>query len=342
MSKKKARLVWLIVQDFIDFDPKTGSKPNRYKGLKDGKLLKLPNYGYFGDSSNFKISDVNPLEEVHGKLNNIVLGNSNGKNYLILEVEYNKSDEEKILSDVPKYWKDDENKSFTIGYSIHDLLVNIAKNIIICLNIIKPGSVVAERGYTEINDEKRTVGGFASSMNQIKRIEFENSLRLLRELSFEAAWGWFSSLKGILVGRPDADIEIAVCNFIALFDENADASGARDLIWSFAGLEALLAESESGIVSQLRQKLIAIFGNQVDIKDFDKNIKDMYQVRSNIIHGKTKDIPSIQGFVLQEQDMTSRSQQVKAAVMAMYLLASTIQYCCQNNLSSIKFKTVVV
>lgn len=290
-----------------------------------------------------KISDKNPLEEKYGELKNVGLVGVSDKSYLIVDIEYDLSDESRILSEVDTYWSESEgNKSFAIGYSVHDLLLNIAKNIVICLNIARPGSVIPEIGYTDVEEEERSVSSFGSSLPRVKLIELEDSIRLLRELSFDSVWIWYSSMKGILVGRPENGIEIAVCNFIALFDENADSSGARDLIWSFAGLEALLAENESGIVSQLRQKLIAIFGNQVDVKDFDKTIKEMYQVRSNIIHGKTKDIPAIQGFILQEINVSSRSIQSKAAVMAMYLLVSTIQYCCQNSATSIKFKTVVV
>lgn len=336
---QKARLVWAVDQNLISV---SGSQNDKNKQLREGVILIIPEYQYFGGRFHLSISDLNPAEAEHGQIDASLFFSKNTISYLICDIDINDKDASHILSECDEFWNRPETQDDAVRYAIYNLAHNLAKNVIVCANIAKPGSIRTIKGYFYYKGPKFDISTFNSNVFRGIQIEENKSIRLFRDLPFVEVWKWYASLQGIFLGKPSNEVEVAVCNFISLFDENNDLSGARDLIWSFAGLESLLAESESGIVSQLRQKLIAIFGNQVDIKDFDKSIKEMYQVRSNIIHGKTRDIPTLQGHFLQHKREYTRQNQSEAADFAMYILTSLLQYCCQNGLSNIKFKTVTV
>ncbi len=334
-----ARLVWAVDQNIAVFNS-TNSGKN--KQLHEGIKLNIPDYDYFGGKFTASILENNPYADEHGKIEVGIYLNANPITYLICDIEVLKIDSAKVLSECDEFWNRPETRDDALRYAVFGLSHNLAKNIVVCANIAKPGSLRTLKGYLYYHGQKFELSSFNSNVYRGSQIEENKSIRLFRDLPFAEVWKWYAGLQGVFVGRPSSEVEVAVCNFISLFDENNDLSGARDLIWSFAGLESLLAESESGIVSQLRQKLIAIFGNQVDIKDFDKNIKDMYQVRSNIIQGKTRDIPTLQGHFLQHKKEYTRQNQNDAADLAMYILTSLLQYCCQNGLNNIKFKTVTI
>lgn len=334
-----ARLIWAVDQNLA---PLNGGNNDKNKQLREGARLTIPDYDYFNSKFKVSISETNPDEEKYGKIETGLYMSVNPVAYLICDVELANSDSSKILSECDEFWNRPDLKDDAVRYALSNLVHNLAKNFVICANIVKPGSIRTLRGYFHSDEQRFDISTFNSNVNRGAQIEESKSIRLFRELPFADVWKWYAGLMGVFTGKPSNEVEVAVCNFISLFDENNDLSGARDLIWSFAGLESLLAESESGIVSQLRQKLIAIFGNQVDIKDFDKTIKDMYQVRSNIIHGKTRDIPTLQGHFLQRKKESIRQNQHDAADFAMYILTSLLQYCCQNGLNNIKFKTVTI
>jgi len=334
-----AQLVWAVDQNLVLLDD---VPRDRNKQIREGARLNIPNYGYFGGKFKVSISASNPAEDNHGKISESLQISKNKVSHLIFDIEIPESDQAKVLSECDTFWDRDGLRDDAIKYSLFSLTHNIAKKFIVCANISKPGSIRTQKGYFHIDGRKFDIFDFNSNIFRGINIEESRSIRLFRDLPFVDVRNWYSNLQGIFVGKPTNEAEVAVCNFISLFDENSDLSGARDLIWSFAGLESLLAESESGIVSQLRQKLIAIFGNQVDIKDFDKKIRETYQIRSNIIHGKTRDIPTLQGHFMQKSTEPARQDQQDAADFAMYILTSLIQYCCQNGLSNIKFKTVTI
>lgn len=341
-SEERVQLVWAIDQNLVAASNSNRNSGDRNRDLIDGITLKNFNYPYFGGKFCLSISPENPLEENYGKIDDPLSFNSNPISYLLLDANISQPDREKIISECDDFWVGPELSEHAIQYAAFSLIHNIAKNVVVCANISKPGSLTTKRGYVISAGHKFDVSSFNSNVRRGLLIEEKKSLRLFRDLPFSDVWSWYSSLGGTIAGSPTNDVEIATCNFISLFDENSDLSGARDLVWSFAGLEALLAESESGIVSQLRQKLIAIFGNQVDIKDFDKQIREMYQIRSNIVHGKMRDIPTFQGHFMLKDAKNGRESQSESANFAMYILTALIQYCCQNSLSQIKFKTVVV
>lgn len=349
-STGSARLVWLVSQTIIQSEYNRIALVSKNASLKDGLVIDLPSYGYFQNRAKIQICYDNPAEIIHGRIADYSPKEDGENAFLIVDVQLFDSDKRRIHSEIDEDFKSridkdlepGSNFEFSLNFSIQNLVHNIAKNVVICANLAKVGSLSPQPGYIIVGDDKMEISGFYSRMSFLKYIEDTFSFRLLRDISFIDAWHWYSNLSGILTSKPTNDVEISVCNFVSLFDESYDNSGARDLIWSFAGLEALLAESESGIVSQLRSKLIAVFGNQVDVKDFDKQIKEMHQSRSNIIHGKTKDVPTLQRFTLQKEEIESQNQQTRTSNIAMYILVAMIQYCCQNRISELKFKTVVI
>ena len=252
-----------------------------------------------------------------------------------------------IHSEISHYFRIDPNappKEPSVGawpymIALRYLASFVVKHLAVYSNICKVGSFNLQEGYVSVGSEISETRSYSSPAAYISQIETERGIRLLRELDFKKNWEFYANLKGTFTGNPKSSIEIAVSNLTDLFDESYDQSGARNLIWGFAGLEALLADSESSIGSQLRQKLVALFGNQVDISDFEKEISDIYRFRSKIIHGNAKS-----GSVLKNLsgNFFGGPDEVKETRVAIWLLVAVMQYCFQNHQTELKFKTVVL
>jgi hypothetical protein len=215
----------------------------------------------------------------------------------------------------------------------------IVRHLVVYSNICKAGSIDLQDGFVLVGKERRETRSYQGPLNYVSQLETERGIKLLRELDFRKNWEFYINLKGTFLGNPKSPIEIAVSNLTDLFDDSYDQSGARNLIWGFAGLEAILADSEASIGSQLRQKLVALFGNQVDVGDFEKEIGDIYKFRSKIIHGKAKSSSVLKNMSSKFFQSGDEGQETKVAI---WLLVALIQYCFQNKQSELKFKTVVL
>lgn len=334
-------LVLLVEQTLCPLTDNSAVASSKNKSFVSGYNLDISKLGL--ETKFAKFTFLQKLDFPKGKELRYVDFLDDDKRCLIkIDVNFTEKDAEYFSSLCRGVWQEQKYKKTGIKILQKDFARQIAKHFIVASNISKPNSVTLHDSIY-LNDENifknSGFNNFHHPLNEaIAACETGFDLRLTRELSFDKIWKWYSSLKGTLSGIPEAPVEIAVCNFISLFSAAVDASGARDLVWSFAGLEALFAESESGITAQLRSKLIAVFGNQVDIKDFDKMIKQMYQHRSNIVHGKMKRKSQIQ----EDTSMVYDHEDDGISNVSTYLLLAVIQYCCQNGLDDIKFKTVTV
>ena len=224
--------------------------------------------------------------------------------------------------------------------AIRQLTNFVARHLVICCNLCLPGSVDLGDSFVKVgNSGPVSNNSYKSPLTTLSDAETRAGIRLLRQLDFTKTWEFYTNICGTLTELPSKPIEIAISNLTDLFDENSDHSGARNLIWGFAGLEALLADNETSIGSQLRQKLIALFGTQVDVVEFEKEIANIYKYRSKVIHGKAKS-----GSVLSNWggSFYQPKSETKETETAIWLLVAVIQYCIQNKLSDLKFKTVVV
>jgi hypothetical protein len=250
-----------------------------------------------------------------------------------------------IYDQLPDYFrkysgedKSEVRKSWPYLMGLRNLAIFLSRHLAVYSNICKAGSLDMRNGYTVVAGRNDAVRSYTSDVSYISNLESEKGKRLLRELDFKKNWDFYINLKGTILGKPETPIEIAVSNFTDLFDDGYDQSGARNLIWGFAGLEAILADNETSIGSQLRQKLVALFGNQVDAVEFEREIAEIYKFRSKIIHGKDKGGSVLRIFGGQFLQPLPQGDESRIAI---WLLLAVIQYCFQNKQSALKFKTVV-
>ena len=127
----------------------------------------------------------------------------------------------------------------------------------------------------------------------------------------------------------------AIYAFTNLFANHINEDSYIDLIWSMIALESLYAKSKNGIQEQLNEKIKVILG---ELKDFKKIIKQMYDFRSQFLHGSLE-IPSKFNcndnsnerldFMFKYWDTTS---------ISIAILIGTFQYMVMNNLDELDFK----
>jgi hypothetical protein len=359
---------WLFEQP--EFNEATLSKGVRFVALCRQNLVSLDEQGATTTSVKPKFSLKFPVGFPISKLNIeiIKMPSERPDDDELLAVAFDKSRSSLFLQDLdalrvhfditrelvdyfhaslPEYLRFDpsrpveQNKSdaWFYRYALRNFSNFVVRHFVIYCNICKVGSFDLNEGFLFVGEEKTESRSYQSPLNYTSHLEAKRGMRLLRELDFQKNWDFYVGLNGVLKGDAKTPIEIAVSNLTDLFDDSYDQSGARNLIWGFAGLESLLADSETSIGSQLRQKLVALFGNQVDVAEFEKEISDIYRFRSKIIHGNVKSNSVLKNLGTRFFQPGSEGKESQVAI---WLLVAVIQYCFQNKVAELKFKTVVI
>jgi hypothetical protein len=99
-------------------------------------------------------------------------------------------------------------------------------------------------------------------------------------------WEWYRIQGGVMRGISTTSVARACCIVTRLYHSNLEEDHAIGLFWSMAGIEALLADGERGIVRQMIEKMSALRVISCDnSKEIDRLFRDAYKIRSGLIHG---------------------------------------------------------
>jgi len=105
----------------------------------------------------------------------------------------------------------------------------------------------------------------------------------LKGISISTTIDWLLDNDIPLNGTSNSKASRAVNALSHLFSDLSEKDSSF-LFWSMLGIEALLAEGNENISSQIHQKAILILGEP---KEFKKKLKQLYNYRSRLVHGET-------------------------------------------------------
>ncbi len=168
--------------------------------------------------------------------------------------------------------------------------------------------------------------------------QIHDSVEFLREnkafpkidINTDAALAWMYRQNGIFDGYSDTPVSRALNYFTRLFTSHFRNDELSDLIWALAGIEALLVQGGRSSGGQLREKLAAIFGSQIDPIWLTRMVTDSYNYRSRMIHRSSED------------DSDKRFyEEYHSQLFSIGMLTLLLQYVASNDLSEIRFQTIV-
>ena len=215
-------------------------------------------------------------------------------------------------------------------------LINL---FIIAVNIAHPGTVSVDEGIiteelnkrilikTDINDNK-----FLDTVDYVKTIKWPH----IENLSIDLVWNWLINKRDTLLTISNSKLGRAINAFSHLF--NYKLTDEMRLFWSLVGVEALYAQSQSGIQEQIRNKTQVFLGKQ---KDFKRIFAKVYNFRSRLVHGDL-DFPGLFSEEYGKKKEEFYSDLEEAVNFSSAILIATIQKMVKLSKNDLEFVYKVV
>jgi len=153
---------------------------------------------------------------------------------------------------------------------------------------------------------------------------------------------WSKSLNGFWNGMADTPVEKAVSCLMHAFDRPSNRQDTYSvMLWSLAGLEALLCDSSSSILYQIRRRA-PLLGNAFNFKNLDNLISKGYNFRSRLFHGNVR----IRNPIVEDDNMYDlktyyESDADKYANFFLTLLSCALISCLQQGRLDIHFNEML-
>ena len=153
---------------------------------------------------------------------------------------------------------------------------------------------------------------------------------------------WYRKLNGTTAGHSNTPIGRATCAFTYLFHPDPSRRALMDLVWSLAGIEALLGEADQSR-RLITDKLLLLFpegeGSSGEIR---KLIRAVYDFRSRMLHGN-RNISS-RRLEMDDDDLKFKKyveEESNATNLSILLLSQLILHCHRSGHDEITTKLVL-
>jgi hypothetical protein len=234
---------------------------------------------------------------------------------------------------------DEELLSIWKSFLGHELDLTI-QSYLCALTIAYSGAVRPTGNIWFLNGKQEKADAYYVSQIH-DSVEFlgENKAFPKIDIDPDAAVAWIFRQNGIFDGYSDTPVSRALNYFTRLFAPDFRNDELSDLIWALAGIEALLVQGGRSSGGQLREKLGAIFGSQIDSAWLTRMITESYNYRSRMIHGDRQIRSS---FRTDDSDTDKRFyEEYHSKLFSIGILTLLLQYVVSNDLSEINFQTIV-
>lgn len=239
--------------------------------------------------------------------------------------EFNKSnnfDKEKI----------EKSLAFLIYYNNHNKFLDCFFKF---TQIAFPGSLEIYKSVGYINNKKLSQSfgnGIGNLYSMLPYFDFETTKWPKPiKISVKSVWEYIINKTSILENFSKTDIERALNSYSNMFsDKDSNDHILNSMFWAISGLEAIYSDGEIGITQQLNEKTQVFLG---EINENKKMIKELYNFRSKLIHGKLS-IP-INGEIIDDNEHFS--QLINMSSFASVILTISLQKIIKNEMTKLSF-----
>jgi len=351
MHKMEQRQLYKFVFSLQSFD-KQREDDARHLQLQNlamqglnGHKLKVPPRPHLFSDPKFEISLVEHLEREHleyvlSQTHPVMLSSLPSKKYFVVNAALSLPHVgEKDPNDADLDWHDPQLRRFW-NVATARYLIDVLQHVVVCANIAMPGGLHLHTGFLYLDGQHRQLRmGNIDMWHPVDRTA-EIGWPTFATLDFDAVWQWYLKQNGTLAGFSDGPLSRAVAALSHLFSESTDTTGMRDLMWSLAGLEGLFGGSRAPSISELCEKSFALLGGPANEQLVRKQIKEMYNFRSRLIHGQR----NLASHVRREEmhsysKFDSRHAEENNTIgLSVAILLAAVQKCAEDNRMSLPFK----
>lgn len=242
-----------------------------------------------------------------------------------------------------------------VGYGSEKLtsLENVSKTISEqeCEDLIRKAlslfdvvSFIADPGFLELTwgdifiGTRRTNPVFPNNGSAFNINYMINAFAGLRfyDLDAEKVYSYLMGCQGLMYGFPSSGIERGILYFIKALNEREYSAHAK-LLWSIAGIEAILGEKsgQGSITRILKQKIDILLSDRIEGIDLESEFSDLYKERSKIVHG------DVAMFCDLNQDSNGGTSSKSHHTIALALLTLILQKIIEKGWRKLEFTMVL-
>ncbi len=217
-------------------------------------------------------------------------------------------------------------------------IIEVARDMfVLAANIANVNSINLASGASYLNNRRQAdLIMFPNGFYNAEQYQRKFGLSITSELQFTSVLDWISDINQKQNDSDYNEIASALSYLIKFVDEFLNRSGSR-LLWAVAAIEALLGESSEKITSSLVQKIEVILGESASNFDVVKLFKEIYRIRSKVVHGQLPEAPlfsNMRSSKINSDIFQDISEAEGAAVM---VLTGLLQNCIINKRKKFSF-----
>lgn len=189
---------------------------------------------------------------------------------------------------LPGYLHDDYHKDRAKLEGLKALLEKRVYDLMLAVNMARPGALELGQGTIILNDEERREPGHQLGemgkghlLQGAWRISRSLGWPEIKILGIRQVWEWANQQEGFSEGFGGGPTGRALNAFARRFGSNGQ-DDAANLLWALVGIEALYTEGQGSLQQQVNEKSQAFLGEMTQHK---KKINRMYDFRSRFVHG---------------------------------------------------------
>ncbi|NNU76554.1 HEPN domain-containing protein [Clostridium estertheticum] len=219
-------------------------------------------------------------------------------------------------------------------------------DLFLAIQISRPGEMDFKNvkiHKNTINDENyKNVGPYYKGLNNpsfttLEFLDDKDKQKYYHQFDFEQVWCWLNNFDEFQTEVPKTKLGKALNYIRYMFIQDS----IMNIIWIIMALESLLVENQTFNRNQLYGKINTLH-KYFDIEPFSKKeIKDLYEFRSKIVHGNQMIYrPTLQYNALNDVEVIDNKIE-KYGRMAHEMFLLCIRYLIENNKYELSFDEII-
>ena len=209
----------------------------------------------------------------------------------------------------------------------------IIQDIIFALNIsygalfhFSEGICIFGKSAFYINNKKYKDTNFGNFPDNVYYSTLKRGWPKLQNIPFLITWNWLNNKTNFISGDKVLRIDRALNALSYIYNTNA----YEDIFYLLIGIEALYNKGRGKIINQIEEKISRVLGCCLNSKNI---IKNMYDVRSNFVHGR---FPIHKKNCDNDTFIADNEKYYKSVDAALSILICSFQILIINNCTSIE------